>query len=199
MQETSLLNVYNPQQVLAESLLQNIPNWRTVVQALPPQGCLLVTRLENQQCNPEIYPIRMTVIEAKRIVKSYFEKLGLDHKDNQVLKIGANNYRIIPDDVFIADAFLYLIEYENTKRPVESISKYWWLLQNTNWLDNNLPIKLLFIGLNETHDGIRSESVQILGQELSIKYPNLFSFFYLPWNGVSESSLQALLGKITEL
>ena len=54
MQETSLLNVYNPQQVLAESLLQNIPNWRTVVQALPPQGCLLVTRLDNQQFNPEI-------------------------------------------------------------------------------------------------------------------------------------------------
>jgi len=65
----------------------------------------------------------MTVIEAKSIVKSYFEKLGLAHKDNQVLKIGAKNYRIIPDDVFIEGAFLYIVEYENTKRPVESISK----------------------------------------------------------------------------
>ena len=63
MQETSLLNVYNPQQVLAESLLQNIPNWRTVVQALPPQGCLLVTRLDNQQYNPEINRLAQLLTE----------------------------------------------------------------------------------------------------------------------------------------
>ena len=63
MQETSLLNVYNPQQVLAESLLQNIPNWRTVVQALPLQGCLLVTRLDNQQFNPEINRLAQLLTE----------------------------------------------------------------------------------------------------------------------------------------
>ena len=63
MQETSLLNIYNPQQVLAESLLQNIPNWRTVVQALPPQGCLLVTRLDNQQYNPEINRLAQLLTE----------------------------------------------------------------------------------------------------------------------------------------
>jgi len=34
--------------------LQNILNRRRVVQALPPQGCLLVNRLDNQQTNPEI-------------------------------------------------------------------------------------------------------------------------------------------------
>lgn len=140
----------------------------------------------------------MTVIEAKGIVKSYFEKLGLVHKDNQVLKIGAKNYRIIPDDVFIEGAFLYIVEYENTKRPVESISKYWWLFQNTDWLANNLSIKLLFIGLNEAHDGIRGASVQILGRELSNKYPKRFSFFYIPWNGVSEHSLQELMDKMID-
>ena len=63
MQETSLLNAYNPQQVLADSLLQNIPNWRTVVQALPPQGCLLVTRLDNQQYNPEINRLAQLLTE----------------------------------------------------------------------------------------------------------------------------------------
>ena len=63
MQETPLLNVYNPQQVLAESLLQNIPKWRTVVQALPPQGCLLVTRLDNQQFNPEINRLAQLLTE----------------------------------------------------------------------------------------------------------------------------------------
>lgn len=63
MQETPLLNVYNPQQVLAESLLQNIPNWRTVVQSLPPQGCLLVTRLDNQQYNPEINRLAQLLTE----------------------------------------------------------------------------------------------------------------------------------------
>ena len=63
MQEISLRNVYTPQQVLAESLLQHIPNWRTVVQAPLPQGCLLATRLDNQQTNPEINRLAQLLTE----------------------------------------------------------------------------------------------------------------------------------------
>ncbi len=54
MKNTSLVDAQPLQQILAESLSQNISNWQTVVKSLPQNGCLLVTRLSDLQQSMQI-------------------------------------------------------------------------------------------------------------------------------------------------
>ena len=54
MKNTSLANAQSPQQILAESLSQNISDWQTIVKSLPRNGCLLVTRLNDLQQSARI-------------------------------------------------------------------------------------------------------------------------------------------------
>lgn len=142
----------------------------------------------------------MTITDCENIIKSYFESNfgNYEHLHNKKLIVSSSNYRIVPDDRFYKDKEMILIEYENTKRPVESISKYWWLLKNTNWLKEKIKIKLFIIGLNEVHKGIRDESVEILGSELKSKFPDSIDFFYVPWNKVSEIEILKILNQITK-
>lgn len=84
----------------------------------------------------------MTVEECKELVQGYFQtKRGFEHFDDKTLKVGSKNYRIKPDDLFAKNSKLFLVEYENTKMPVESISKHWWLLESTDWFSNGIKSK----------------------------------------------------------
>ena len=141
----------------------------------------------------------MTIKECENIIKMHFENSfdGFEHLHNKKLIVNNSNYRIIPDDRFYSDKEMILIEYENTKRPVESISKYWWLFINTKWLNEKIRIKLFIIGLNDNHKGIRDESIEILGLELKLKFPESFDFYYIPWNIVSKNEIIKTLNKIT--
>jgi hypothetical protein len=141
----------------------------------------------------------MTITDCENIIKSYFENNfdKYEHLHNKKLIVNNSNYRIIPDDIFYYGKEMILIEYENTKRPVESISKYWWLLKNTKWLNEKIKIKLFIIGLNDAHKGIRDESVEILGSELKLKFPENIDFYYIPWNKVSEIEIIKILSQIT--
>lgn len=139
----------------------------------------------------------MRVFEAKKIIQEFFADKDFLYFDNKRLKVNNNNYHIIPDDAYKYNSTLLVIEYEGTARPVESITKYWWLFNSTNWIDNNMIVKLLIIGLSERHKGIRDESIRILGDELCCKFPNNFFFFYIPWDKVNKDVIVEILKEIT--
>lgn len=142
----------------------------------------------------------MTISECENIIKLFFKNNSQNYKQlhNRKLNLNNENFRIVPVDRFDWYDDIILIEYENTKRPVESISKYWWLLKKTDWLKKDKRIKLLVIGLNQAHKGIRDETLRILGSELELLFKDVFKFYYIPWNTVSEKEILKMLNKIVE-
>ena len=87
----------------------------------------------------------MTITECENIIIPYFKNNFMDyeHSHGKKLIVNGSNYRIRPDDRFRNNHQMIIVEYENTKRQVESISKYWWLRKNTSWIDESIVIKLL--------------------------------------------------------
>ncbi len=131
---------------------------------------------------------------CKALVRPFIKEADpIAHHSNEALIAGARKFRIRPDDNFEFRGGHLLIEYEDTKRPVESISKYWWLFYKTEWPQTNRRIALVFFLVNLHVDQIRSESVNILGGELEKKFPTLFSFFFVPPNAMSSKEVQAVL------
>ncbi len=116
-----------------------------------------------------------------------------------MLKLNLNKYRIMPDDAFYYPNRVLLFEYENNARPVESISKYFWLLKNTDWLKENIKIKLL-LAINKEKlgkDEIRTQSIQIWGNLLNQLFPNDFDFHFLNFDELNEENLLAELERMT--
>jgi hypothetical protein len=143
----------------------------------------------------------MTIKETRQIIIPYFETNqnfeDHEHKKDCMLRFNGNGYQIRPDDAFYYTDKVLLFEYENNDRPVESISKYFWLFKNTNWLTNNIKIKLLLTinspGINE----IRIQSIPILGNILSQQNPNNFDFHFLNYSQLTEENLLVELEKMT--
>ncbi len=141
----------------------------------------------------------MTIEETRQIIIPYFEA-NQDfehHKKGCMLKLNINKYRIMPDDAFYYPNKVLLFEYENTDRPVESISKYFWLLKGTTWLNEKVKIRLLLTintaGINE----IRIQSIPILGNLLNQLFPNNFDFHFLNYSQLTEKNLLVELEKMT--
>ncbi len=143
----------------------------------------------------------MTEKETRQIIIPYFEanKNFEHHKKGCMLRLNGNSYQIKPDDAFYYADKVLLFEYENNKRPVESISKYFWLFENTNWLTNNIKIKLLLTINKEKlgKDGIRTQSIKILGNILSQLYQDKFDFHFLNYDELTEENLLAELETMT--
>jgi hypothetical protein len=142
----------------------------------------------------------MTIQETREVILLYFENNQnfLNNRTNHKLQFNNNGYRIRPDDAFYFPDQVLLFEYENNKRPVESISKYFWLLKETAWLNENVKIKLLLTINNETvgNNEIRVQSIKILGNILNQQYPNNFDFHFLNYNELTEENLLAELEKM---
>lgn len=142
----------------------------------------------------------MTIEETRQIIPYFTDKQGfLSHRHNRQLSINGNGYQIRPDDAFYYHNKVLLFEYENTKRPVESISKYFWLLKRDEWLGQNIRIKLLLTINNERTNEIRTQTIQILGELLNQQYPNSFDFHFLDYGELTEENLLAELEKISML
>ena len=152
-------------------------------------------------CSWRIYLNTMTIEETREVIIPYFEERQgfLDYKHNEQLLINNNGYRIRPDDAFYYPDKVLLFEYENNARPVESISKYYWLLENTNWLKENIRIQFLITVNNANLNNIRSESIQILGEGLNQQYPNNFDFHFLNYAELTEENILAELNKMTSV
>jgi hypothetical protein len=140
----------------------------------------------------------MNIEDTQKIILSYLETNGpfLYHRRNKTLIYENNPYRIRPDDAFYYQDNILLVEYENNKRPVESISKYYWLFKNTNWLEEALKINLLLTINRENINTIRTETIQILGDELKAKCPLKFDFCFINYNDLNEETLIAHLQRM---
>jgi len=127
--------------------------------------------------------------DCKFLVCKMIESAGpLLRKSCRQLERGDEKFRIRPDEYFKFPQGHLLIEYEQTKRPVESISKYWWLLHNTTWLRTRERIVLVLFLFNDYGNPIRSETINTLGCELEKSFPGEFTFFFLPPNDPNEIS-----------
>jgi ribosomal protein S17E len=141
----------------------------------------------------------MNIEETHQIIFAYLvaNHPFLNHTHNTALIYGGVSYRIEPDDAFYYQDNILLVEYENNKRPVESISKYYWLFKNTNWLEAGLKIKLLLTINKGRINAIRTETIKILGDELTEKYPSKFNFCFIEYNALNEETLISELENLT--
>lgn len=136
----------------------------------------------------------MNIIETRKIITSYFEEkhICIECKCNKELIVNNRKYRIRPDDAFYFANKAFIMEYENNLRPVESISKYFWLFRQTDWLKENIKILMLITINNSTVEKehrIRVESVRELGMVLKQLYPNNFDFIVLNYSELNSTNI----------
>lgn len=135
----------------------------------------------------------MDIEETRDIILAY---LAANHpfigapRHNRRLINGDKHYQIRPDDAFLYEDNILLVEYENNDRPVESISKYYWLFENTKWLEEaDLKIKLLLTINTPGINAIRRQTIPILGEKLKKEYPQMFDFCFIDFNELNEENL----------
>ncbi len=138
----------------------------------------------------------MSLNEIREFVLDWSKGIKFnEHTYDKSLKINGQNFRIRPDDTFYIDNEVIIVEYERTKRPVESITKYFWLFNNTDWLEYNRSIKLFFIIATDElkQNNIRVETVILLGNLLEKEYPNNFKFRFLHYHELEERRIKTEL------
>jgi hypothetical protein len=163
-----------------------------------------MTRNLTVYCDAEIFAFvivwdnSMNLEQCKSTVQMCLRQFGgfNKHIDNGQLLVMHQGYRIQPDDSYIFNNRVIVIEYEKTKRPVESISKYWWLFENTSWKSLQMKMSCGLLLLNQDLNEIRTESVFILGRELEAKYPDYFKFSGIKPRELTEDNLRTLIENI---
>lgn len=134
---------------------------------------------------------------CQSIVQSFFLQHAptARHSTEQNLTLNGRTYPVRPDDTYALSNALITIEYENAKRPVESITKYWWLLAATDWLTHGIALKCIFLPLGTDFVRSRIEVIPILGHELVAKYPGAFEFFFLMPDQLTTASIHSVLAE----
>ncbi|MAN58311.1 MAG: hypothetical protein CMC08_00570 [Flavobacteriaceae bacterium] len=144
----------------------------------------------------------MSIKLAQRFVQNFMDSQDYKkHTEDKALLLNGISYRLRPDDSYFFADKLVLIEYENNLRPVESISKFYWLFERTNWLKSEMPLHLLFIITNEkveTKYNIRTESVKILGSRLMQLEPKYFKFSFINNSEISQTKIESELKQLLE-
>lgn len=83
-----------------------------------------------------------------------------------------------------------MLEYEAKVLPVESMTKYCWLFEDTDILDHVSMIKFLIITTNEKIDEIRNRSIEIIGEDLEYKYFKRFEFNFIPHDALTTKVIE---------
>lgn len=144
----------------------------------------------------------MELQDYKRIVHDFFSTAHpLEHRDDRPFTFRGTRYYFRPDDTYIFPEYIIVIEYEAGDRPVESITKYWWLLSNPKWHEHNIKLKCLFLATRDLsshrkYTRHRIEIVPILGDELVAKFPNAFEFYFMPAEKITEVSIHRILKQL---
>lgn len=144
----------------------------------------------------------MDIKQVQQLVHQYMKSVEyINHTEDKVLALNNVSFRIRPDDSFYFKDRIVLIEYENNLRPVESISKFYWLFEKTDWLEYKLPIHLLFIITNERVEKkykIRTESIEILGKKLMLLQPEHFKFSFINNSEISQTKIESELKRLLQ-
>ncbi len=136
----------------------------------------------------------MTIADTQKIIDSYLTTNSsfILRKSGKELSINNVKYYIKPDEAVYYSNQILIIEYENTRRPIESVTKYFWLIKNTGWINENLKINLLLTLNNSKSDTgkqIRAESSQLIGNLLMELYPQHFNFFMIRYKDLSTEKI----------
>ncbi|MFC0604964.1 hypothetical protein [Winogradskyella pulchriflava] len=144
----------------------------------------------------------MNIEQTQQIVHHFMKSSDFNkHTEDKVLLLNRVSYKIRPDDSFYFKDKIILIEYENNLRPVESISKFYWLFEKTKWLQEAMPIHLLFIITNDRVEKkyrIRTESIEILGKKLMQLHPKHFKFSFINKSDISQIKIKSELKRLLE-
>lgn len=101
------------------------------------------------------------------------EGLELEVVKGQELRVNGRRYGVKPDYTcyFPRMGVILALEDEKTKRPVESIAKYWWLYERTSWREEGLRL-LCYIVLSKwaIKEPMRAETVEVLGRALEDRH-----------------------------
>ena len=136
----------------------------------------------------------MMLRDCQTIVRELVSSANpLSHRARSVLAADGESFRIMPDEDFRFRRGHLLVEYESNKRPVESVSKYWWLFQETKWPKVRRRVEVVFLLLKDHENQIRPESIVLLGRELQGRYPSLFRFSFIPPSGLKRARIREVL------
>ena len=138
----------------------------------------------------------MNLEDCETIVRAFYKQRNIAHvvESGAMLRQNGNPYHIEPDETYLDGNSVYVIEYEyGPKRPVESITKYWWLLHRTRWLEEGVKLKCALFLLSSKPGPLRLDTCALLGDELALKHPAAFEFACLMPSEVSEQSLNSTL------
>ena len=88
-----------------------------------------------------------------------------------------------------------VVEYES-KTPLQSVQKYWWLLHNTDYLPEDKKLALVVIVLDAYAQPVdQVERQKSLAGRLEAAFPGRFRFFYVGADEVSPDTISAALTK----
>lgn len=131
------------------------------------------------------------LLDTEKIIIQYIEQNYRDYAERKIDNFGDSIYKrsqkkgSIKCDIFYEyPGKLIVIEIEQTKRPVESITKYWWLIEKTDWYKKyeGFNIQYLIVFRPFKYKGkwkmqmeSRREQVNLIGTYISEKY-EFFNF-----------------------
>lgn len=138
----------------------------------------------------------MDLKTCERIVHEVVEKRRpISHQCRSQLQVGDKKFRVQPDEQFLFKRGQLLVEYERTRRPVESVSKYWWLLYATDWRKTKQRVALVVLLLDDSVNEIRVETIELLGEKLHRTLPRTFGFWSVRPSKIGRSVIQRTLGR----
>ena len=133
---------------------------------------------------------------AENVVRSYL--LGLKpsaHRICQDLPSDSFSCRPQPDEAFDFPGGSVVVEYES-ETPLQSVQKYWWLLNNSDYLPEDKKLALVVIVLDAYAQPVdQVERQKSLASKLEAAFPGRFWFFYVGADEVSPDTISAALTK----
>jgi hypothetical protein len=133
--------------------------------------------------------------EFENIVRSFLLNEGpSSHRFGQ---ISSDSFSSLPepDESFDFPGGCVAIEYE-AERPVQSVQKYWWLLNKTDFLPNDKKLSLVVIMADaDAQPKDQVERQKKLAQQLEGSFPGRFRSFFIGGDDVSPGVVSAALGE----
>lgn len=138
----------------------------------------------------------MDLKSCEEIVHEYMGKRRpISHQCRSQLQADGRKFRVKPDEQFLLKRGHLLVEYEGTRRPVESVSKYWWLLYATDWRKTRQRVGLVVLLLDDSVNEIRVQSIELLGEKLHRALPRTFGFWAVRPANIGPPAIHRTLGR----
>jgi len=133
---------------------------------------------------------------AENVVRSYLLRLKPSaHEICQELASDSFSCRPQPDETFEFPGGTVVVEYE-ALTPVQSVQKYWWLLHNTDYLEQKGKVALVVLVLDSyAQPADQVEREKSLAAKLEAAFPGRFTYWHVGADEVSTDTISAALAQ----